>query len=249
GDTGAWARGGHDGEGEGEGGRGRGGEGGGEPPPPPPAPPADSVHEADPEGLPGGARRRHPQVRVVVHERAPAPSHEQPQREGDDHEPDRHLRALLDQRRQIGLPKHDRDAQHDQRRRVSQPPGEAEPRRTSLAVRDEGRHGGEVVRIGRVPEPKDDGDRDDERECRAVGEVDEPAVEAEHQTPTLPTARTTMPRPATTMTAALIAGRTAAMRPRPSNCENAPFASTARSPTEVIASARPRLKAPTSAIP
>src|SRR5580765_3044175 len=100
-----------------------------------------------------------------------------------------------------------------------------------------------------MAEPEQHGDGDHDQHGRAVGEVDEPAVEAEHQIHTFPTARTTMPRPATTITAALTAGRTAVRRPRPSKRANAPFARTATSPTDVIASARPTLKAPTSAIP
>src|SRR5439155_22622345 len=126
---------------------------------------------------------------------------------------------------------------------------EAETRRSAAAVGDERRHGGEMIGIGCMAEAEDNRYGDDHEERGAVREVNEPRVEAEHQTHTFPTARTTMPTPARTITAALTAGRTAARRPRPSKRANTPLASTATSPTAVIASASPKLNAPTSASP
>src|SRR5438445_11455617 len=132
---------------------------------------------------------------------------------------------------------------------MAEAPGQAEAGRPTAPVRDQRRHGGEMVGVGGVAQSQKDGDRHDQQHGCAVGEVDEPGVEAEHQTETFPSARTTMPIPASTITAALTAGRTAARRPRPANRANAPSASTATSPTPVIAAARPTLNAPTRARP
>ena len=65
--------------------------------PTPPLPPIPWI-EPDPERLPRRAPRRDPEMRVIVGvgECSAAPADEQPERERHDHEPDRHLGALLD---------------------------------------------------------------------------------------------------------------------------------------------------------
>ena len=65
------------------------------------------------------------------------------------------------------------------------PQDEAEPRggarRPLAAGGDERRHGGEVVRVGRVAEAEQDRDADDDEQRGAVREVRDPVVESEHQ--------------------------------------------------------------------
>ena len=67
--------------------------------------------------------------------------------------------------REVRLPEHDRHAEDEQRRRVAEAPGEAEPRRAAAAVRDERRHGGQVIGVARVAQAEQD--RDDEDDQRA----------------------------------------------------------------------------------
>ena len=117
-------------------------------------------------------------------ERAAMPAHEQQHGEEDDHEPDRHLRALLDALGQVGLEEHDRQAEGEQRERVAEAPRGAEGRGPSDGAlaggRDQRAHGREVVRVGRVAQAECDRDERDHGEGCAVGVGSEPIVESEH---------------------------------------------------------------------
>ena len=129
---------------------------------------------------------------MAVGERPALPAQQQPERERHDHEADRYLGALLDARRQVRLPEHDRHAEREQRRGMAEPPGEPEPGRPAAAVRDQRRHGGQVIRVARVPQAEQDCDHEDDQERRPVGEMHDPLVETEHQKPTFGRARATM---------------------------------------------------------
>src|SRR6266404_4412485 len=186
---------------------------------------------------------------MVVRECAAPPAQQQPQREGHDHEPDRDLRALLDARGEVRLPHHDRYAEEHERRCMPEAPRQPESRCAAAAVGDERRHGGEVVGVARMAQAEQHGQREHEQQGGPVREMDEPVVETEHHMLTFGKARATIATPARTMTSALSTGRTFTTRPRPSKRANADFASTATSPTAVIATARPMLNATTSSIP
>ena len=73
---------------------------------------------------------------------------------------------------QVRLEEHDRQAEREQRGRVPEAPREAEPRRERLrpvaAGGDQCRHGGEVVRVGRVPQAEQHGDAGDGEQRGAV---------------------------------------------------------------------------------
>ena len=68
---------------------------------------------------------------------------------------------------------------------MAEAPDEAEPRRGALRPLlpggDQRRHGGEVVRVGRVAQAEQHGDAADDEERGPVREVRDPVVEAEHQ--------------------------------------------------------------------
>ena len=89
-------------------------------------------------------------------------------------------------------------AEREERRRVAEAPGEAEPRgapraRRSRAGGDQRRHSGEVVGVGRVAEAEQDRDARPRRARVAPSEnVCDPVVESEHRQLTFGRARTVM---------------------------------------------------------
>ena len=97
-------------------------------------------------------------------EHAVAPADEQPNREEDDQRRDRGLRALLDPLGEEPLGEEDRQAEGDERDGVAEaPPGPepgGRPGRPLATGRDERRHRGEVVGVGRVTEPEQRRDED-----------------------------------------------------------------------------------------
>ena len=144
-------------------------------------------------------------------EPAAPPADEQPDGEADDQEPDGGLRSLLNRLGQIRLEEDDRQAEGEERRRMADSPGEAEPRgeprRPLAAGGDQRRHGGEVVRVGRMAEAEQDRHADDGEQGGAAREVCDPVVEPEHLYVTFGSARRVIARPRPRTTSALIAGR------------------------------------------
>jgi hypothetical protein len=118
----------------------------------------------------------------VVHPAPPA--HEQPHGERHDDDADRCLGALLCALRQVGLEEHDRQAEDEERRRVAEPPGEAEsPGAASpsfLVRRDQRADRREVVGVGRVAQAQEHRNDDDHEQRRSVRERGHPVVESEH---------------------------------------------------------------------
>jgi len=99
----------------------------------------------------------------------PAPAHQQPRGEdGDDHA-DGGLGGTLQRIGQVGAEDDDRQPEDEQGRRVSASPREAERSRPCRAVpairNDQGRHRREVVGVGRVPQPEQDGDEKRDRDA------------------------------------------------------------------------------------
>src|SRR6185312_15972498 len=117
----------------------------------------------------------------------------------------------------------------------------------AAAIRDERRDGREVIRVARVTQSEQDGDRDDDDEGGAVGEVDEPVVESEHQMLTFGRARATIAAPARTIARAspTLNASTSAM-PNATRCsEIAPRSTTSADghgsrPPEMPTASRPR---------
>ena len=173
-----------------------------------PGGPAHPVDEADAVGLPGGA----PQqlgvtvvvldvVRVSVEvamlhramamnvgvEAARAPVQQEPDRQRHDHDADRQLGAPLHAVGQVGAEQHDRQAEGEQRGRVAQPPSEAQApgaaRAALLVGGDQRRDRGEVVGIGGVAQPEEDGDGAHHQRGASVPERGDLLVEPEHQPP------------------------------------------------------------------
>ena len=114
-------------------------------------------------------------VRVLVEAKLAAPpAGEQPQREVDDQPRDRRLRATLDASRAAPARRaDDRQAEHEERQRVPEAPGHAEPRgasgRALAPAGEERRDGDDVVRVGRMPQAEEDRHDGDEPEGHAVG--------------------------------------------------------------------------------
>ena len=154
------------------------------------------MHEAD---RVGGERRASagrvavsvPAVPVIVNmhvrvpvERASPPAHEQPDREGNDHEPDRRLGPSLDGLGQVGRVEDDRQPEGEERRRMAQTPDEAEPagRPPGVVVTgsDQRRHGREVIWVGCVAQTKQGCDGHHDQQRRAVGAPRDPFVESRH---------------------------------------------------------------------
>ena len=128
------------------------------------------MHEADPER----AERRADLVAVILLrmrmrmevEVAVPPANQQANGEEDDERGDRGLRSLLDALGDVALGEQDRDAEDDERDRVTGSPPRAEPRRRPgralAARRDERRHRGDVIRVGRVAEAEKRSDEEDD---------------------------------------------------------------------------------------
>ena len=105
-------------------------------------------------------------------ERTAAPANDQTDREhGDDHA-DGRLCDPLHCRRQHRVQQHDRQAEDDERERVAEPPGPAQPggRAPGALLRpgDEGRERDEVVGVARVPEPQQEREQEDDGDAGAV---------------------------------------------------------------------------------
>src|SRR5439155_23073113 len=207
---------------------------------------AHAVHETDAEGA-APAAGPHVCVPVPVAESAAAPPREQQHRQSDDHEPDGRLRGALDGLRQIRAVEHDRQTEDEQRRGVTETPGEAEPRgpaRRTLSRRsDQGRDRREVVRVARVAKAEQDRDTDDDQQRRPVREARDLFVEPEHGYRTSGSAWSVIASPATRITSALTAGRRPISPPSKLSREKARFATTATRPMPVIVNARPALNA------
>ncbi len=79
----------------------------------------------------------------------------------------------------------DRQAEGEQRRRVAKALGKSKlPGAAGGALRSaryERRHGGEVIRVGRVAQPEEDGDGDDDPDRGAARGGGDALVEAEHR--------------------------------------------------------------------
>ena len=112
------------------------------------------------------------------------PADEQPHREEGDQRRDRRLRAPLYELGEVALREEDRHTEDHERDRVAEAPGGAEPgggpRRALASGDDEGRHGGEMIRVGRVPEPEEDRDQQHDRDRPLVRHPCDPLVEPEH---------------------------------------------------------------------
>jgi hypothetical protein len=93
---------------------------------------------------------------------------------------------LLHRFREVAGCNHDRQPEQEQRRGVPSSPGEPEAgRETGASFRlggDEGRDGGEVIGIGRVPEPQQHGDDRREEERLSSAETRNPIVQSEQGT-------------------------------------------------------------------
>src|SRR5439155_19272215 len=98
---------------------------------------------------------------VVEVEAAAPPAEEQAPRKHDDQHADEHLGALEDGFRKVRPVKNDRQSEDEERRRMSEPPGEAEaagePSGALLLRPDERGHGREMVGIGRMTQTEHDG--------------------------------------------------------------------------------------------
>ena len=135
-------------------------------------------------------------VRVEV---AAPPAEQQAQGEHHDHHPDGGLGRALERLGQVGLEQHDRQAEEGERERVAGSPRQAEPAGAACAVlgvrRDQRGNGGEVVGVGRVPQPQEQRHQQGERHAAALGELGDPFVKPEHRSPPRPSAGRP-PRPA-----------------------------------------------------
>ena len=122
-------------------------------------------------------------VRVDVEVAAP-PAYEQPCCERDDQRADRDLGRPVDGSGQRVAVEHERQPERHQRDRVTEAPCEAEdpgaPRSAARAREDQGRHGREVVGVGRVAQAEQDGDEQRDRNRAAVAEPCDRVVEPEH---------------------------------------------------------------------
>src|ERR671919_1470024 len=122
-------------------------------------------------------------VRVNVEEAAP-PSDDEPHRQVSDCHCDRAFGELLHALRQIPVEHEDRDAEREERRRMTESPGR--PQGCGRAGRplsragDEGRDCGDVVRIGRMPQTEQDGHEDDDPGPGTFGVRSDELVKAEH---------------------------------------------------------------------
>jgi len=136
-----------------------------------------------PDGVPVVVLVRGMGVRVRV-EIAAARADQEPSGEEHDQRCDGGLGTPLQRRRQVPLEEHDRDAEDDQRERVSETPPRTELRgslRGALAGRrDERRDRRDVVRVGRVAQPEQERDEDHDGDRAAAGEARDAIVETEH---------------------------------------------------------------------
>jgi hypothetical protein len=117
---------------------------------------------------------------------AAAPAHEQPHGEHDDDHADQRLRRLLDDMRQEAPQQQDGQPEREQRRRVAEPPGEAEARGgaggTPPRVGDERRDGDEVVGVRGVPETECEREQEDDERAVSGCVPAQEAVDARHWT-------------------------------------------------------------------
>src|SRR6187200_147602 len=229
---------------------------------------AHSVDEADPEraerradGMPVTVARRIAQCEGPV-----VPAHEQAHREEDDQRRDTRLGPTLQHVGKETVGQENRNAEHEQRQRMSRAPPCAETRRRAgralAAGGDERRDRGDVVRVGRMTKPQQRRDQHDDGERASLRQSCDPVVEPEHHRAPLVvnmpdsqpdgvrfgqntrgSARAVIATPATTITAADTAGT--ARTSGPSNRARAKTrrARTATSPIPVIVTARPTLNA------
>ena len=167
----------------------------------------------------------------VEPEVAAPPAREQDEREDDDQAADRRLRRVLHRLREVRAVQHHRDAEDKERRRVPEPPGQAEargmPGRPASTGGDHGRHRRQVIGIAGVPQAEQDRDRDDDEQRRAVRKPGDVVVEAEHVYVTFGKARTVIATPAARITRALTAGSSATTPRSKLSRLKAPRASTA----------------------
>ena len=109
---------------------------------------------------------------------------EQPYGEEDDQRRHGGLRAALDEIGKVRLEEQDRDAEDDERQRVPETPPGAERGRPAAGVLAAGGHQrghrGEVVGVGRVPQPEQGRDEEDDQDRAAVRERGDVVVESEH---------------------------------------------------------------------
>src|SRR5438105_1055170 len=184
---------------------------------------------------------------------AAVPTQEQEHGEQDDHEADTRLGRPLHALGQVGAVEDHRQAEDEQRRRMAEPPGQAEPRcATGCALpagRDHRRDRGEMIWIARVPQAEEHRHTDDDQQRRPVREGGDPVVEAEHRYLTLGRAWSVIPTPAARITSALTAGSSETRRPSKLSRRNTPRARTAARPIPVIVNASPALNATTRSIP
>jgi hypothetical protein len=113
------------------------------------------------------------------------PPQQQPPGQNHNRDSNRGLCYLLERSRQIPAEQHHRETKGHQRYGMPQPPSQAQepgPARSRPPVTQEERgHCCEVVRVGRVPQPEQNGH--DERGKTGISEVADPIIQAEHEPP------------------------------------------------------------------
>ncbi len=121
---------------------------------------------------------------LVGVERAGLPPPVEAHGEQHDHRADEALRGPPVAVGQHGRHEHERQPEHEQRRGVPGTPGEpqgARGARTPVALRgDDGGDGDEVIRVGRVPEAEQHGDRQHDHGAAPAAEPGDQLVETEH---------------------------------------------------------------------
>ena len=230
---------------------------------------ARAVHEPDPkrterraDGMPVVLVRVWMGVHVEV---AVLPADEEPDREEHDQRCHGGLGALLHALRQELLEEEDGQAEQHEGERVTEAPEHAQPcggpAHPLLARGNQGRHGRDVIRVGRMTEAEQGRDEDHDEDGATAREVDDGVVEAEHRglfaacaaerfgpAQTTPgSALTVITTPTQRITSALTAGRARTSGPSNETRLKARRASTATSPIPVTVQASPRLNARISA--
>jgi hypothetical protein len=118
------------------------------------------------------------------------PPEKESQGQEDDDEPDRALGRVLNPLRQSTLGEDDRSPKDQERRSVTGAPCKSELSGTASGAlpgaRDEGGHGSEVIRVGRMANSQRYRDGENDPDRSAVGEGRDSFVEAEHRITSLP---------------------------------------------------------------
>lgn len=113
---------------------------------------------------------------------APVPADQEPDGERHDDQTDRCFGTALDRPRQVTAEEHDGKSERKERGRVTQPPSQTERRGSARPVsrvpQEEGRDGGEMIRIGGVPQPQQK--RDHEGHDSAVAQSGNELIWSKH---------------------------------------------------------------------